>query len=155
LIEASEFMSWNPLEDAAMSERIDQFADSLGERLITIEKMIDEAKIGLKEAKATNSDEPHSNSQSVRHKFEAAKNVAKTAESSVTQWLKAKDALGTSVVHGWKDECESHKLEHQAASAEDDAEAGIYLAEAAIVNAVVATYVAIDARRAAEEPEAT
>jgi hypothetical protein len=30
-----------------MSEQIDQFADSLGERLTTIEKVIDEAKIGL------------------------------------------------------------------------------------------------------------
>lgn len=138
-----------------MSERIDQFADSLGERLTTIEKMIDEAKIGLEEAKDTDSDKLHSNSPSVRHKFEAAKNVVKAAESSVTQWLKAKEALGTSVVHGWKDERESRKLEHQAASAEDDAEAGIYLAEAAIVNAVVATYEAIDARRAAEQPEAT
>jgi hypothetical protein len=143
------------LKGAAMSERIDQFADSLGERLTTIEKMIDEAKIGLKEAKDTDSDELHSHSQSVRHKFEAAKHVAKTAESTVTRWLKAKDTSGTSVVHGWKDESESRKLELQAVSAEDNAEAGIYLAEAAIVNAVVATYEAIDAQRAAETPEAT
>lgn len=63
-----------------MSERIDQFANSLGQRLTTIEKMIDEAKIGFKEAKNAGSGQLHSNSQSVRHKFEAAKNVAKTAE---------------------------------------------------------------------------
>jgi hypothetical protein len=136
-----------------MSERIDQFADSLAQRLNTIEKMIDEAKIGLEEATGTDSNELPSNSQSVRHKFEAAKHVAKCAESNMTKWLKAKDASGTSVVQGWKDECESRKLEHQAASAEINAEAGIYLAEAAIVNAMIATYEAIDARRAAEHPE--
>ncbi|MBC8026107.1 MAG: hypothetical protein H7Y89_08960 [Steroidobacteraceae bacterium] len=111
--------------------------------------MIDESKVGLEEAKDTDSSELHSDSQSVRHKFEAAKHVAETAESSVTKWLNAKKESHVSVVQGWNGECESRKLEHQATSAEDDAEAGIYLAEASIVRAVVATYEAIDARRAA------
>lgn len=137
-----------------MSERIDQIADSLGQRLTTIERMIDEAKIGLKEAKGADNNELHSESQSVRQRFELAKLVARSAESSMTRWLEAKEVSATSVVQGWKDECESRKFERQAASAEDNAEAGICLAEAAIVNAVIATFEAIDARRAAEHPDA-
>jgi hypothetical protein len=138
-----------------MSERIDQFADGLGDRLANIETMIDAAKIGLKEAKVTDRNDLDSSSHSVRRKFEAARHVAKTAEASVTEWVKAKEASHASVVQGSTDECESCQLERQAASAEDDAEAGISLAEAAIVNAVNATYEAIDAQRAAEQPKAS
>lgn len=134
-----------------MSERIDQFADALGQRLTTIETMIDEARIGLNEAKSTDRSELQANSRSVRHKFEAAKLLAKTTETRMTQWLKAKESSDNSVVRGWNDECESRKLEHRAATAQDTAEAGISLAEAAIVRAVVATYEAIDAQRAAEQ----
>ena len=120
-----------------------------------MEKMIDEAKIGLEEAKGEDSDELRSNSQSVRHKFEQAKLIAWSAEFSMTKWIKAKEASGASVVHGWMDESDSLKRERHASSAEDDAEAVISLAEAAVVNAVVATYEAIDAQRAAEQPESS
>jgi hypothetical protein len=138
-----------------VSERIDQFADELGERLSTIGTMIDAAKIGLKKAKVTDQDDLDSVSHSVRLKFEAAKHVAKSAEASVTEWVKAKEALHASVVQGSTDEYENCQLERQAASAQDDAEAGISMAEAAIVNAVNASYAAIDAQRAVERPKAS
>ena len=143
------------LKGAAMSERIDQFADGLGERLSKIETMIDAAKIGLREAKVRDWNDLDSTSHWVRHQFEAAKHVAKTAEASVTGWVKAKEASHASVVQGSGDESASSQLERQAASAEDDAEAGLSLAEVAIVNAVNASYEAIDAQRAAERPKAS
>ena len=137
-----------------MSDRIDQFADGLGQRLATITSMIDAAKLGLKEAKGMTTDEFDFTSYPVRRKFEEAKYVAKAAEVTVAKWVKTKEASDASVIQRTKDECESRQLERQAASAEDDAEAGISLAEAAIVNAVNATYLAIDARRAAEQQKA-
>ena len=71
----------------------------------------------------------------------------------MTKWFAAKQVSDASVVQGLDDECESRQLARQAASAEDDAEAGVSLAEAAIVNAVNATYEAIDAQRAVEHPK--
>jgi len=137
-----------------MSERVDHFAESLRQRLTTIGQMIDEAKFGLTEAKASDGSELRPDAESVRQKFETAKHEVTATESRMTTWLKAREMSGTAVVEGWKDECETRKLEHHAASAEDNAEAGIYLAEAAFVKAVVASYEAIDARRAAEQGDA-
>ena len=136
-----------------MSERTDQFADGLERRLTTIEIIIEEAKVGLKEAKRTDREDHNSTSYSVRQKFEAAKQVAKITESSVTKWFAAKQVSDASVVQGLDDECENRQLARQAASAEDVAEAGVSLAGAAIVNAVNATYEAIDAQRAVEHPK--
>jgi hypothetical protein len=138
-----------------MSERVDQFAVELGERLSSIGTMIEAAKLGLEEARVTDRNDLDALRQSVRRKFEAARHVAKTAEASVTEWVRAKEVSDAAVVQRSMDDCESRQLERDAVSAEDDAEAGISLAEAAIVNAVNASYAAIDAQRAVEQPESS
>lgn len=134
-----------------METKVDQFTESLKNKLAKIEGQLETIKSDIQTGESNDK-------AAIKAKLKAAKiNVksmtksVKAAEVKTKNWLKAKEKSGESVIRGWKSKYEKAKLDHHAESAEENAEAAISLAEVKIADAVFAAYEAIDARMSASE----
>jgi hypothetical protein len=133
-----------------MSTKTDQFCDSLKVKLTKIQSQIDGVKSEVK------TDYQHKQAalaeklDAARASVAAKKQEAKAAEAKAQDWIKAKAEAGSDLIQTWRDKHEKGKLDRHANRAEQNAEAAIYYAEAALANAIEASYEAITARVAAD-----
>jgi acyl-CoA reductase-like NAD-dependent aldehyde dehydrogenase len=131
-----------------MSAKIDQFTESLRLKLTKWESQINGLKADIETVERDGEATIESMLKAARLSVESQGEAVKAAGAKAKNWLKAKEEASVAVVQGWKDKHEQHKLEHRAERAEDSAGAAIYLAEAAITEAIVAIYEAMEARLA-------
>ena len=133
-----------------MSTKTEQFRDSLNAKLTKIQSQIDGVKSEVK------ADYQHKQAalteklNAARASVAAKKQEAKAAEAKAQDWIKAKAEAGADLIQTWKDKHEKSKLDRHADRAEQNAEAAICYAEAALAGAIEASYEAITARVAAD-----
>jgi hypothetical protein len=133
-----------------MSTKTEKFRDSLNARLTKIQSQIDSVKSELKANYQDKQAALAKKLDAARAGVAAKKKEAKAAEAKAQDWIKAKAEAGADLIQTWKDKHEKSKLDRHANRAEQNAEAAIYYAEAALANAIEASYEAITARVAAD-----
>jgi hypothetical protein len=130
---------------------VDRFSESLQATLTKMDQQLDSVKSDLVAMRQHDKAAIQARLQAVRLSIEDGKLQAQAAEGKLKGWLRAKEEAGVAVIQGWKDKREQSKLEHHAERAEGNAEGAICLAEAAMTNAILATYEALDARMSADD----
>ena len=129
-----------------MSAKIDQFRDSLNAKLTKIQSQIDGVKAEVKTDYQQKQPALAEKLGAARANVAAKKQEAKGAAAKAEDWVKAKAEAGADLIQTWKDKHEKNKLDRYADRAELNAEAAIYYAEAALADAIEASYEAIAAR---------
>lgn len=137
-----------------MSDQVDEFAEALRLRLTRVEALLQGLKSELQESADAQGAALQSKLDAARANAQEAARDMRTAQSKAKNWVQAREAAGAAVIQGWKDGHEDRKLAQHAQRAEDNAVAGLYFAEAAIANAVLSSYEALDARLAAGQRQA-
>ncbi len=134
-----------------MSEKIDQFCESLRQQLTAIETKLNHTKADLETV-------PQETQHLIQSKLEEAKvqlaqnkRKAEDAKANVQQWLEAKKSELQSQVDEWKAQREVDKLVSRADRTEEYAASAIVFAAAALQEAQIAVLEAIEARVAADE----
>jgi hypothetical protein len=134
-----------------MSEKIDQFCESLRQQLTEIETKLTHTKADLETV-------PQDAKHLVQSKLEDAKSQLATnqqkaddAKTNVQQWLAAKKSELQSQVEEWKADREVDKLVSRADRTESYAASAIVFAAAAVQEAQIAVLEAIEARMTADE----
>jgi hypothetical protein len=134
-----------------MSEKIDQFCNSLREQLTKVECQLNHIGESIKAA-------PQEAEAAIRSKIEVAQathegNKQKIAEvkTKIADYVEAKKNEVETDIQQWKINREIKKLDHRADKAESYAVAAIDYAAAAVVQADLATLEAIAARIEADE----
>lgn len=133
-----------------MSQKIDQFCESLREQLTAIETKLSHTKADLETV-------PQEAQHLIQSKLEVAKarlaenqRQAEDAKANMQQWLEAKKSELQSQVEEWKAQREVEKLVSRADRAESYAASAIIFAAAAAEEAQIAVLEAIEARIAAD-----
>ena len=139
------------IQGNGMSEKIDQFTESLRVNLTNIERQLHGLKDDLSAERHKDVASIEAKLDTARKSLDAAKAGVKGAESKAQTWIKAKQEAGAAVIQGWKDKFDRSQMDRYADRAEDNAAAANSMAEAAVAEAAVATYEAIGARNAARE----
>lgn len=134
-----------------MSEKIDQFCESLRQQLTAIETKLNHTKADLEKV-------PQETQHLLQSKLEVAKaqlaenqQKAEEAKTNMQQWLEAKKSELHSQIDEWKAQREVEKLVSRADRAENYAVSAIVFAAAAVQEAQIAVLEAIEARIAADE----
>lgn len=128
-----------------MNDRTDQFTDTPRLRLSSMESQLEGVRSDINANMSNDKKDLESKLKAAGllvHKIKEERNVESNENPKV---LKVHEKLGTAVAQGWKTEVKKAKLDDHAARADNNAEAGISIAEAKVADAVLATYQAIEA----------
>lgn len=134
-----------------MSEKIDQFCESLREQLTELETKLGHTKADLKAFPQETQNLLQSKLQEAKDQLATNKEKAENAKTKVQQFLEAKKSEIQSQVEEWKTQREVEKLVSRAERAEEYAGNAIIFAAAVIQEAQVAVLEAVEARMIAEE----
>jgi hypothetical protein len=130
-----------------MSDKIDQFCESMRLGLNTMEAKIEQAKADIAAAQKDGAENFDRKLGQARTAVETQRNLAEAAGIKVRHWVAAKAEAGDALIQDWKDKFDKSQLDIHASRAEASARASVTIAEAAIADAALATYEAIAARQ--------
>lgn len=134
-----------------MSDRINQFTESLRLNLTALEDQLTAVKGDLAASRQEDAAIVRSKLEAARKSLEFRKAQATAAQDKAQAWLKAKEEVGAATLRGWKEKHEKNKLERHAERAEDNAVSAVFFAELAMADAVIAVFEAVEARLNAED----
>ena len=134
-----------------MSEKIDQFCNSLREQLTKVESQLNQVGESIRAAPQEAEAAIHSKLKAAQAVHEGNKQKVTEAKTKIADYVEAKKKEVESEVQQWKTNREIKKLDHRADKAESYAVAAIDYAAAAVAEADLATLEAIVARVEAEE----
>ena len=129
-----------------MNERIDQFTESMRQRISKMERQLETVKSDIHADMTNDKRDLQSKLKIAGLLVHKIRKDIKVADSGNPKVLKAHEKNGTAIAQGWKTEIKKAKLDSHASRAEDNAESAITIAEAKVAEAILATYEAIDAR---------
>ena len=134
-----------------MSQKIDQFCETLRQQLTKLESQVEQAQTNLKEAPKKTEQALKEQLAEAKAKIEAKKHEAEDAKTKIDEWIEAKKAETEASIEEWKTKKEQEKLVARANRAEEYAASAIVFAAAALEEAELATLEAVGARLVAEE----
>ncbi len=133
-----------------MSDKIDQFCDSMRTNLNAIESQVERVKSEMATAQKDGMAIFDRKLADAHKAVEDQRNDAEAAGIKVRHWVNAKREAGEAVLESWKASFDKGKLEMHAERAEASARSSVIIAEAALADANLAAYEAIAARRHAD-----
>ncbi len=134
-----------------MSEKINQFCESLKEQLTELESKFSNAKADIESFPQEAQNLVQSKLKEAKTQLASNKEKAESAKTKVQQFLETKKLELQSQIDEWKEQREVDKLVHRADKAEEYAAAVIIFAASALEESQVAVLEAIEARMEAEE----
>jgi hypothetical protein len=134
-----------------MSATIDKFTEGLRVNLTHIETQLHGLQTDLNNQAKKDSAAIRASLDAARTSVETTRSQMKAAQEKAQIWIKAKQEAGAAVIQGWKDKLDREQLDRHAEKAEDNAVSANLMAQAAVADAAVATYEAMQARLAAHE----
>jgi hypothetical protein len=134
-----------------MSATIDKFTEGLRVNLTHIESQLHGLQTDLNNHAKKDAAAIRASLDAARTNVENTRSHMKAAQEKAQIWIKAKQEAGSAVIQGWKDKLDREQLDRHAERAEDNAVSANLMAQAAVADAAVATYEAMQARLAAHE----
>ncbi|TFU05867.1 hypothetical protein EUV02_02245 [Polymorphobacter arshaanensis] len=132
-----------------MSDKIDHFCDAMRDNLNAVEAQIERLKSDIGTAQKDTVEGFERKLAEAQAAVTSQRNGVDAAGIRVRHWVTANREAGAAVIQGWKDKVDTGKLELHADQAEESAKSSVVIAEAALADAMLATYEAIAARHQA------
>jgi hypothetical protein len=133
-----------------MSERIDQFCESLHDKLTSVDDHMETLKAKINGKEQTAEKDVRTHLDRVRQRVEQNRAKVTTARAGIKKWLDDRKAVTNEQVAEWKTKHEQTKLQNRAELAESYAEAAAVVASSAVDDAEQAALEAWLARKDAD-----
>jgi len=133
-----------------MNERIDQFCESLHDKLTGIDDNMEMLKAKINGNEHTAEKDVRTHLDRVRQRVEQNRAKVTTARAGIKKWLDDRKAVTNEKVAEWKTKHEQTKLQNRAQLAENYAEAAAVVASSALDDAEQAALEAWLARKDAD-----
>jgi hypothetical protein len=134
-----------------MSTKVDQFCETMRVNLNGMEAKVEEAKADIGKAQKDGAEAFDRKLAEAKTAVEGQRNEVEAAGVKVRHWVAAKTEAGEAMIKDWQDkfgaQWDRSKLEMHAERAEASARSSVIIAQAALADAILATYEEIAARQ--------